>query len=219
MSITASEQPFQREQAYEGLRRLLLLEQLPSGERLRETVWSERLHVNRAALREAFARLEAEGLLLKGPKTGYFVPKLTEEDLLEAIEVRLMLEEGAIQRLVRLGWNTPRHLKPMREACDQLERLMTESYSLGVTEADRRFHESLMESAGNQRAVRLYHRAPLPIIHPIIVSRDVWLAWVQQTLTEHRAILSAMLDHRVVQAHEVLRIHLKERAFIPLCAR
>jgi len=217
MSTAVREQLFQREQAYLGLRQLLLLEQLPSGERLRETVWSDRLNVNRAALREAFARLEAEGLLIKGPKTGYFAPKLSEEDLLEAIEVRLMLEQGAIERLVRVGWNTSRHLKPMREACDQLERLMDEFYCLGVTEADRRFHQSLVEAAGNQRAVLLYHRAPLPIIHPIIISRDQWLAWVQQTLAEHRTILSAIVGQQIDKAQAMLRVHLHDHAYIPLC--
>ena len=218
MSTAVPEQLFQREQAYLGLRRLLLLEQLPSGERLRETVWADRLNVNRAALREAFARLEAEGLLERGPRTGYFVPTLTDEDLLEAIEVRMMLENSAIARLVRVGWNTPRHLKPMREACDQLERLMQESYCLGVAEADRRFHQTLIEAAGNPRTVLLYYRAPLPIIHPVIVSRGHWVAWVQQTLTEHRAILSAIVGQKTSLAQEVLRLHLHEHAYMPLFA-
>ena len=145
MSTAFPEQLSQREQAYRGLRQLMLLEQLPEGKRLRETVWADRLNVNRAALREAFARLEAEGVLERGPRTGYFVPSLTDEDLLEVIEVRLMLEGGAIERLIRLGWNTSRHLAPMHDACDQLERLKQEAYLLGVAEADRRFHQALVE--------------------------------------------------------------------------
>jgi len=217
MSTTAPEQLSQREQAYQGLRRLLLLEQLAEGERLRETVWADRLNVNRAALREAFARLEAEGFLERGPSTGYFVPGLTNEDLLEVIEVRMMLEAGAIERLVRLGWNTRRHLKPMREACDQLERLIQESYFLGVAEADRYFHQALVEAAGNHRLALLYQRAPLPIIRPVIIPRDQWVARVQQTLQEHRAILTAISNEEISQAQELLRIHLSERAFVPLC--
>lgn len=217
MSTAVPPHLFQREHAYLGLRRLLMLEQLPAGERLRETRWSDLLNVNRAALREAFARLEAEGLLKRGQRTGYFVPTLTDEDLLEAVEVLLMLESGAIERLVRLGWNTSRHLKPMREACDQLEWLMQEFYCLGVAEADRRFHQALVEAAGNQRAILLYNRAPLPIIHPVIVNRDQWITWVQSTLTEHRAILSAIADKQTSQAQELLCIHLHERVFVPLC--
>src|SRR3970040_6845 len=92
----------QRDQAYFRFRRLLILQQVSQGERLREADWADRLGVNRTALREAFARLEAEGLIEKGPKTGYFAPKLTPEDILEIVEVRVMLEGGAIERICRL---------------------------------------------------------------------------------------------------------------------
>lgn len=207
-----------RERAYQRLKRLLVLEQVPAGARLRETEWAERLEVNRAALREAFARLEAEGFLKKGVKTGYFVPDLGVEDILEIIEVRIMLEGGAIERVVRMGKNTAQELRPMSEACDQLERLVREDYLLGVAEADRRFHEALVNAAGNHRLAMLYERAPLPIIHPLIITGEEWRARVQQTLDEHRAVLDAILDGNAALAQQLLRTHLDQRAFVPLHA-
>ena len=206
----------QRDQAYHRIRRLLILQQIPEGVRLREAEWALRLQVNRTALREAFARLEAEGLIEKGPKTGYFIPVLTERDTEEVIEVRLMLEGGAIERICRLGLNTPKHLKKMRDACDQLERLVREDYLLGVAEADRRFHEALIDAANNRRLSMLYQRAPLPIIHPVILSGPQWMASVQMTLDEHSATLAAILDGQVARALDLLRTHLKERSVIPL---
>lgn len=207
-----------REQAYARLRRLLILQQIPEGQRLRESEWAERLHVNRTALREAFARLEAEGFVQRGPKTGYFVPDLTNADILEIIEVRIILEGGAIERIVNMGWNTPRRLKTMVVACDQLERLVREDYVLGVAEADRRYHETLIQAAGNKRLTQLYERAPLPIIHPEILSGERWMARVQQTHEEHLAMYEAIIAGNVSEAKEMLRTHLNERAFIPLCA-
>jgi len=214
----APENGSMREQAYSRLRRLLILQQIPEGQRLREAEWAERLGVNRTALREAFARLEAEGFIEKGPKTGYFVPDLTNEDILEVIEVRIMLEGGAIETMITLGRNTPDRLAVMYEACDQLERLVREDYVLGVAEADRRFHENLIEAAGNRRLSMLYQRAPLPIIHPEIISGDKWKARVQRTHEEHRAMLDAIVTGRTADAKDLLRIHLNERAFIPLHA-
>lgn len=225
-TIVAKNGPFredgsgsQRDQAYHRLRRLLILQQTPEGKRLREAEWAERLGVNRTALREAFARLEAEGLIEKGPVTGYFVPALTREDIHEISEVRVMLEGGAIGRICRLGLNTPRVLKPMRQACEQLERLVEEDYFLGVAEADRRYHEALILAAGNKRLTMLYERAPLPIIPPEIVSGAEWIATVRRTLEEHRNILDALLRSDKTVAVEMLRIHLAERFLIPLCAR
>lgn len=208
----------QRDQAYHRLRRLLILQQTPEGKRLREAEWAEKLGVNRTALREAFARLEAEGLIEKGPITGYFVPELSREDILEVCEVRVMLEGGAIERICRLGLNTPRGLKPMRQSCDQLERLLEEAYYLGVAEADRRYHEALIHAAGNKRLTMLYERAPLPMIPPEIVSGAEWIAVVRRTLEEHRAILDALLAGNKAGAQECLRTHLSERSLIPLCA-
>jgi DNA-binding GntR family transcriptional regulator len=207
----------QRDQAYARLRRLLILQQVPEGERLREAEWALRLAVNRTALREAFARLEAEGLIEKGLKTGYFLPVLTEDDVLEVIEIRFMLEGGAIERICRLGLNTARHLKPMYDSCDQLERLVREDYHLGVAEADRRFHEALVQAAGNKRLSSLYTRAPLPIIHPAVVSGHEWAETCRRTLEEHRSILEAIVEGDFAAGQQQLRVHLTERYLMPLC--
>src|SRR4051812_4393484 len=89
----------QREQAYKALRRLLILQQIEPGQRLREPQWAERLQVHRSALREAFARLEAEGLVERGAQTGYFVPRLTAADLAEVMKLRLLFECLAIDEI------------------------------------------------------------------------------------------------------------------------
>lgn len=213
------ENGYQRDQAYDRLRRLLMLQQIPEGERLRESEWATRLEVNRTALREAFARLEAEGVIRKGAKTGYFVPTLTESDINEVLEIRRVLESAAIERICRLNKNTPDHLRAMIDACDQLERLVKEDYVLGVAEADRRFHMALINIAGNSRLALLYQRAPLPIIYPEVISGEKWLARANLTLQEHRAILATILEGDAARAQAMLRTHLGERSVVPLRSR
>lgn len=212
MSIENVGNGYQRDQAYGRLRRMLMLQQVPEGERLREAEWAARLGVNRTALREAFARLAAEGVIEQGPKTGYFVPRLSPEDVLEVLEVRIILEGGAIERICQLGLNTPEHLEPMKKACDQFDLLLAEGYLLAVAEADRRFHESLIDAAQNKRLALLYHRAPLPIIYPRMFSHQQWLARAaHDTVEEHRTILAATLKGDVAEAQRLLRSHLTER--------
>ncbi len=208
-----------REQAYLQLRRLLILQQIPGGERLREAEWTERLKVNRTALREAFARLHAEGLIEVGAKTGYFVPVLRRQDIRDVLGVRVTLEGGAIDMIVEAGFNTPKRLKPMKDACDQLDRLVTENYLLSVTEADFRFHESLIAASGNPRLVTAYRHAPLPIILPEVVSGPQWESAVRQTVAEHRAILAAILDGDAERAKKLLRSHVTERSLVVAASR
>lgn len=204
----------QRDQAYGQIRRLLILQQIPDGTRLCEPEWTERLKVNRTALREAFARLEAEGLIEKGPKKGYFVPVLNQRDVNEVMEVRLMLEGGAIERICRLGLNTPQHLRRMRETIDEMERLVREDYLPGVAQTDRCFHESMITAAGIGRLSVLYARAPLPIFHPLDLSGPQWMANVQQTIDEHGQVLEAILAGKAADARQLLCSHLTNRSLV-----
>lgn len=206
----------QRDQAYHRLRQMLILHQAPEGKRLNEETWARRLQVNRAALREAFARLEAEGLIEKGGLPGYFVPKLNREDIAEILEVRIMLEGGAIDRICRRGLNTSENLQALRDACDRLADLTADGDYAAVAAADRLFHESLIHAARNRRLWVLYQRAPLPILPPESVCGDEWLARLKQTLEEHRGIVDLVEEGDVTKSQAMLRLHLRERFLIPL---
>ena len=199
-----------RDLAYHQLRRLLILQQIPAGSRLTESEWTLRLSVNRSALREAFARLEAEGLIGLGPKTGYVVPDLTLQDIYEVITVRFALESSAIEVLCQAGLNTPQHLRRMREACDLLERLVADDYQLSTVEADWRFHEALVEATGNRRLAIAYRHAPVTLFHPDTTCGPQWAERTRQTIQEHRAILAAILEGHVPRARELLRTHLMD---------
>lgn len=207
-----SDDSSKREQAYYQLRRLLILQQVPEGTRLREAEWTAKFNVNRSALREALARLEAEGLVEMGPKTGYFVPRLTRADIEEILTVRVMLESGAIEQIVTAGLNNPRRLKPMRQACEQLERLVQDEYLLGAVEADWRFHESLILASGNSRLTIAYRHSPMLIIHPEVLAGRQWEETMQRTLQEHRTILDCILEGDVARGKETLRRHIVEHA-------
>jgi len=197
-----------REVAYERLRRILILQQVPEGVRLRESEWTKRLNVNRSALREAFARLEAEGLIETGDKTGYFVPVLVMEDMMEVVVVRIALEGAAIELICEAGLNTPEHLRSLQDACYLMERLINEDYHLSVAETDRRFHAALIQASGNKRLSIAYQHAPLPIVHPDIVDGQQWATRVRMTHEEHSAILAAILAGHVAYAKALLRSHL-----------
>ncbi len=206
-----------REQAYHQLRRLLVFQQIPEGSRLRESEWTARFKVNRSALREALARLEGEGLVEMGPKTGYFVPRLTPEDVQNILAVRVMLEGGAIDVVCQRGLNTPRHLKDMQQACDHLEMLVREEYVLGVVEADWRFHESLILATQNPRLAIAYRHAPLLMIHPDVLAGPQWEATTRRTLEEHRSILARILEGDAAKAKGLLHRHVVEHSLAVRC--
>lgn len=217
MPPTDASAPSQRDVAYVELRRLILLQQVAGGTKLREPEWSDRLGVNRMALREAFARLEAERLIERGPKVGYLVPTLTADDIRQILEARLCLESGAIDLITRR--DPMPSLDPLVHAVDQLGLLIEQGYLLGVTEADRRFHETLVELADNPRLDDLYGRAPLPMIHDKLIGTDRWPAQCRKMLDEHRAIADAIAARNTDTARAILREHLDAKYLQPVIGR
>lgn len=198
----------QRDAAYNQLRRHLILQQIPPGSRLAEVEWAGRLGVNRTALREAFARLEAEGLIRRGEKTGYVVPVLTKQDEFNILLVRLALEGCAIDVICTTGLNTPSRLEKLSTACSLLEQLVDEEYQLSTVEADWRFHESLIEAAGNEPLTIAYRHAPVPILHAAIRGGPDWVRREERSIKEHRDVLGAILRGDPEEAKRILRQHL-----------
>ncbi|WP_165071912.1 GntR family transcriptional regulator [Paludisphaera rhizosphaerae] len=204
----------QRDRAYRSLRRLLILQQIEPGGRLREPHWSQRLGVHRTALREAFARLAAEGLIDRGERTGYFVPAMTPADLAEITKLRLALECLAIDEVCTA--ESP-DLAPMNQASEEFARFLEGEYSLGAIEADRRFHEALIDAARMRRLSDLYQRAPLPLIHGDVEEPEQWRRACARTLEEHRRILEALRARDAERAKHTLREHLSHLLILPIC--
>jgi DNA-binding GntR family transcriptional regulator len=204
----------QRDQAYHGLRRLLVLQQIEPGQRLREPEWAGRLAVHRSALREALARLEADGLVVRGPSTGYFVPELSPADVAEMTRIRLALECLAIEEICS---GTKPGLDSVARARDEFDQFRRGGYSLGATEADRRFHEAIIDAAGMPRLSAMYWRLPLPLIPRHTQDPHDWAESCRRTSREHGQILAALRKRDAAGAKRTLRSHLRHGSILPIC--
>jgi len=87
----------QSQDAYEEIRRRILILEIRPAERLKEEEWSRKLNVGRLAVREALTRLHGEGMLERGEKGGFFVSKMSTDDLHQIRELREILEVAAVQ--------------------------------------------------------------------------------------------------------------------------
>ena len=59
--------------------------------------------MSRTPVREAFLRLEAEGLLRLYPKRGALVVPVSPEEVRNVMEARLVLEWFAVENVIRRG--------------------------------------------------------------------------------------------------------------------
>jgi len=138
----------------------------------------------------------------------------SEADLAEVMKLRVALECLAIDEICA---QSRANLSIMRQATDEFARFHLGGYSLGVLEADRRFHEALIDAAQMRRLSMLYHRAPLPLIRGKTEGEQIWSDACARTLGEHRQILAALADRDAEKAKRVLRAHLTHRQMLPVC--
>ncbi|MEP7055232.1 MAG: GntR family transcriptional regulator [Actinomycetota bacterium] len=196
---------------YEVVIDMLMNHSLPPGSRLNIDGLARTLSVSPTPVREALARVESEGLIVKEPQRGYTVaPLISIDQLRELIEFRLLVEPPTAAQAALLsstaqaaelrafaktgGSGDPREARA--PAANRLDMLY-----------DAQFHDMVSSFAGNQlisetlarlrshlHMYRLYHHA----------------SQVAVTKPEHLAIARAIARHAPDEAYEAMRTHLTQ---------
>ena len=85
------------DQIYERLKKQILHGEIEPGERLMQNQVAESLKASRTPVREAFRRLEQDGLVERVPQGGVRVTPLDHETIQEVFGIRKVLEAYAIE--------------------------------------------------------------------------------------------------------------------------
>lgn len=132
----------------QALRVMLFAGDLAPGEPLREVTLAESFGVARSTVREALQVLAAEGLVTRYPNRGVVVTALTERDIAEIFDARLLLESAG----VRAG-ATGADLSPVAAALSAYAGAVQDDDPVEQTHAHLEFHTSLVALLGNSRLV------------------------------------------------------------------
>jgi len=176
---------------------------LAPGTRLRQNEVAKRFGVSTTPVREAFAQLQAEGLVRIDPHRGAVVFHPTVDDLLEFYEIREALESLAVSHAIpRLEADTVRELESM------IARMRRAEDARDWLRLNDEFHLRLYASAGRPRLSALIDSlrdASAPYIHMFVASRPL----SQRANDEHQAILDACVARDVNAARRAIREHLR----------
>ena len=138
-----------RDVVFNTLRQAILKGELKPGERLLEIALAERLGVSRTPVREAMRKLEQEGLVVMIPRRGAQVANITEKDLNDVLEVRIALENVAIEKAcTRMS---EEDMGRLWLAAKEFEHTMAEGNLVRLAEADVVFHEIIYRASDNKR--------------------------------------------------------------------
>lgn len=139
-----------RDWVFQVLRAAIVRGVLPGGMPLKQDEISLALNVSHIPVREAFRQLEAQGLVRIYPNRGAVVTELSPEEIHDIIEVRAILEMGALHRAIT--YMTDDTIKTARAILDEAIKV---SEPNKLEELNLLFHFTLYEPANNKSLYNL----------------------------------------------------------------
>ena len=192
------------EQVYRALREMILSGELVPGQKLVQEALSERLGVSRTPLLAAFSKLEKELLVELVPRRGAYVKRLSPLELLHLYDIRLRLEPlGAAEAARNLD-------KSGRADLEKAFAAYRDCVAAGdadrVRVADFEFHGTLMRLSRNTILDRILSSFAI-----VLASNQRGLMKpMEKSLSEHEALVSALLNRDEAKAESLMYAHLAE---------
>jgi len=142
-----------KERAYAFTKQRVLDATYAGGDLLTEGEVAGALGMSRTPVREAFLRLEGEGLLRLYPKRGALVVPVSAREVEDVMETRALVERFAVAKAIE---REAAVAAAMRDAIARQEDHEGAGDLDGFVAADREFHTILVAAAGNQIMLELY---------------------------------------------------------------
>lgn len=194
-----------RDQALAVLRKALVVGELAPGVVHSAASLAKDFGVSTSPVREAMLALVDEGLLETVPNRGFRVVAISERDLAEIFELRMMLEVQGVGRAAEVGLGE--RLERLQLLVAVIEKTAREGDVVANLQADRDFHIALMEATGNRRladtVARLRDQTRLYNLHALAADGRL-----TDSAAEHRPLLEAVARGDREQAEELMRRHL-----------
>ena len=188
---------------YLQLKQKIIDGKIKAGQPIRQDDIASQFGVSKIPVREALRRLEANGLVEFIPRRGAFVVELTEDDILEMLEIRLALESRALE--LAIPNMTGEDFLLAREILEEYESTDDE---LRWSELNRQFHLGLYAPCGLLKLIGLIHdlkdRSKL-FMHLKITQASGF----KRPHDEHIEILNACENQDIQKAVGMLRQHIE----------
>ncbi len=197
----------------ERLRMAILDGQFAPGEQLREALLSKKLEVSRTPIRAALQSLAGEGLIKHIPNCGYFVRSFSLDDIVQAYEIRAVLEGLAAKRAAQMGMDYAVS-EQVQEALNRGDELLARG---NLVAADRGvygeindiFHSAIQTTAGStmlKDMLRIAHQVA-PSAHRNVIAFEY--KDVRRRHDDHHRIFEAILLRDAGRAEMLMRDHVE----------
>lgn len=195
------------EQIASALKAAILNMQISPGALISENEVGQVFGASRTPVREAFAQLREDGLVLTWPSRGTYVSKLSEQQIIGAQFLREALETAVVERLCVRGLSHDAREKILA-VLESQRMAVAAGEKLEFQQLDDRFHLLLAEATGFDRLAGLLLREKAALDRLRVLSLDD-ADRMAVLLSEHQGIFEAIQCGAMEQALERMRRHLR----------
>jgi DNA-binding GntR family transcriptional regulator len=190
---------------------------------LRENAWSQRLGIGRGILRPLLSELAGLGFVLHVPRRGWQVRPFSEQDMLQYLEIRELLELKALelaqghldsQRLQEMLEGNPTapgdavETDPWAGQGPPLDPSGTDHARASLPPLNNEIHGYLIQQAGNRYIADFFQRHSAYYTQ-LFQMAAVQTGWRDAMAAQHREILLALLEHDWSRAQVALANHIR----------
>ncbi|OSQ40316.1 GntR family transcriptional regulator [Thalassospira mesophila] len=172
------------------------------GTKLRQDYFAEEFGASHVPVREAFRRLEAQGLVVSEPRRGVRVASFDIAEVHEVAEMRASLEVLALRHAA------PHLTAAILDAAEAINRTGENAADVrSWEEANRAFHRLILTPCGMPRLLTTID--DLHAASARFLFSGFRMEWEAPTDQDHRAILKALRDRQFDVAAATLARHVK----------
>ena len=201
--------PAAKDRALEYVKSQVLTGAFPGGELISEGEVAAALGMSRTPVREAFLRLEADGLLRLYPQRGALVVPVSSDEARAVIEARLVLEQFAATKVI--GRGPAARIAVFEQLSAEVQRQRDAAAASNwheFVEADRAYHDVTLKASGNAILSDFYSSLrdrQMRMTGESLIQDQQWTATI---LDEHRSIAEALRDGDLERTLGIVQTHL-----------
>lgn len=171
------------EHVFESLKQAIVRGKISAGEWLVESHIAETLSISRTPVREAFHKLEREGLIARQPRGGFTVLGLNREDIEETFGIRSVLE-GYAARLATIK-HEAEELEMLEMKIEEFQKALDRKKMNLLPAINTEFHDLLYGLSKSPRLINMINGL-----------RDQIYRYREMILKESKFASTSNLDHK-----------------------
>lgn len=176
--------------------------ELNPGDKLVEKEYADMYGTSRAPVREAVYMLTTEGLVERIPRKGAIVKEYSNDDIIDLLEIRNMLELMAVKRIAIHGPDQ----ELLKEMNNIIQKMSLDTAIYTYTKLNYSFHTCIVKMSRSNPIQEMYSRLGLPLlrIQNLSFSQE---GNIKKSIEEHKEIYRFIKEQKMDELESLLTQH------------